>query len=82
MRHRSSFQKLAREKAQREKAEAKRQRKQDRAESDGDAAATTEDEQAKLLAELEALHRRQSAGEIEFEEFEQRRAELVEQLTL
>lgn len=82
MRHRSSFQKLAREKAQRERAEAKRQRKQERAEADGEAETTTEDDQARLLAELEALHQQQSAGEIEFEEFEQRRAELVEQLTL
>lgn len=79
------FQKRMREKARQDKARAKRQRKDDRA-----AAAETEAEaeetdapavpQGDVLADLAALHERFEAEAIDFEEFEQRKHELLAQL--
>ncbi len=77
------FQKQQREKARREKAAAKFARKAERAElaadPSGDAAPAAVD-QEQVLAELATLHERFAAGTMEFEEFEDAKAGLLEQL--
>lgn len=78
------FQKRMREKARQEKAQAKRQRKDDRA-AEAAAEADRDDEtpappEPDVLAELADLHRRFDAEDIDFEEFEQRKHELLAQL--
>jgi hypothetical protein len=75
------MQKQQREKARREKASAKVERKVARAEAaagePGDAAPV--DTNA-VLAKVAALHEQFEAGTIEFEEFEETKRELMEQL--
>lgn len=79
----ASFQKRMREKARDDKARAKRQRKQERAEAsevaDGDDG-TPVPPQPEVLAELAELHERFADDRIDFDEFEQRRHELLAQL--
>jgi len=79
------FQKRMREKARQEKAQAKRERKEERAaeaaeaEADGtDDAPTTP--QPQVLAQLAELHEKFDADAIDFEEFEQRKHELLAEL--
>jgi hypothetical protein len=83
----ASFQKRMREKARLDKARAKQARKQDRqaeAEAAAEAASQRDDPspapQTELLDELAALHQRFDADEIVFDEFEQRKHELLAQL--
>jgi type II secretory ATPase GspE/PulE/Tfp pilus assembly ATPase PilB-like protein len=76
------FQKQMREKARREKALAKQERKEERAAEaasaeTGDAAAAP---QPQVLEQLAELHRRFDADDIDFEEFEERKTELLGQL--
>ena len=77
------FQKQQREKAQREKAAAKLERRAARraAGDDADAPVAAEDESA-VLAELGALHARFDAGEIEFDEFAEAKEQLLERLRI
>ena len=77
------FQKQARERARREKAEAKKERR----EALQAAALTTEApsssaSQEDVLAELADLHLKFEAGTIEFVDFEQRKHELMAQLSV
>jgi hypothetical protein len=77
------FQKRMREKARLDKARAKQARKQDRlAEAEvahqGDTPPTAP--QDAVLEALAALHQRFAADEIDFDEFEQRKHELLAQL--
>jgi hypothetical protein len=76
------FQKQMREKARREKALAKQERKEERAAEA--AAAEPEDgpaaPQPQVLEQLAELHRRFDADDIDFEEFEERKTELLGQL--
>ena len=80
------FQKMQREKARREKAQAKAERKAQRAEeaervaAEGDAepAAPQED----VLAELAALHKQFDDEQIDFETFEERKQELIARLSV
>lgn len=79
------FQKMQREKAKRERLEAKRERKAMRAEQ----AAEEVDEstagvppQETVLAQLAALHQRFDDDAIDFDEFEERKAELLSQLNV
>jgi hypothetical protein len=76
------FQKRMREKAKQEKQAAKRERKAERAE-----AAEVEDEagsdappEATVLEQLAALHARFADDAIDFDEFEERKQELLAQL--
>jgi hypothetical protein len=76
------FQKRMREKARLDKARAKQARKEER---QAEAAAAQPQEppsapQSELLDELAALHQRFDADEIDFDEFEQRKHELLAQL--
>lgn len=75
------FQKRMREKARVDKAKAKQARLQDRR---AEAAATERQEpsapQTEVLDELAVLHERFDADEIDFDEFEQRKHELLAQL--
>ena len=77
------FQKRMREKARQEKAQAKRERKEERA-AEAAAADTTDDgptaPQPQVLAQLAELHEQFDADAIEFEEFEQRKHELLAEL--
>ena len=79
------FQKMQREKARREKAQAKAERKAQRAE-EAEAAADVPDEpvadQSKVLAELAKLHERFDAEEIDFDTFDERKQELIAQLNV
>jgi hypothetical protein len=75
------FQKQRRESARREKAKAKQERREAR-----QAAAASADEapaaapESEVLAELAALHDSFREGQIDFDEFEQRKHELMAQL--
>ncbi|HTT86822.1 MAG TPA: hypothetical protein VMF60_05615 [Acidimicrobiales bacterium] len=80
---RTSFNKLQRDRDKQEKAAAKRDRRQNRA-SAGDPERSLKpvsagDEQA-LLDEVEKLHRQFDAGAIDFETFENTKAQLLSQL--
>ncbi|MCD9622973.1 hypothetical protein [Rhabdothermincola salaria] len=89
---RTSFEKLQRDRAKKAKAANKREKRQGRAETDPDEPAVSTDAEAlladdgheltagELLALVEELHRRYDAKEIEFEEFEERKIELLQRL--
>ena len=77
------FQKMQREKAKREKAQAKAERKAARAEEaeragDVEPAAPQED----VLAELAKLHEQFDDEQIDFETFEERKQELISKLSV
>ena len=77
------FQKQLREKARREKAAAKVQRREERKAEVADAPPTEETaDQATLVAELADLHRRFVAGELELDEFLDAKTELTERLQI
>ena len=81
------FQKSQREKVKRERSLAKLSRKEQRRDeaeaSDGTAAGPiSADDEARILAELEAVHKLHADEAITFDEFEQRRDELTAQLRL
>ena len=78
------FQKFQREKARREKAEAKADRKAARVEAaangeDGDPTAPPE---SSVLDKLAALHQQFDDDAIDFETFEERKNELIAQLNV
>jgi len=86
---RTSFEKLQRDRAKKAKAASKRERRQDR--SDGTSDEPTSPEilladdgkdltATELLALVEELHRQFKDEEIEFEEFEERKVELMARL--
>ena len=75
------YQKQLRERARREKADAKRQRREARqtsAASDGQPQPLASE--SEVLALLTALHDSFGQGRIDFEEFERRKGELMAQL--
>lgn len=79
------FQKMQREKARREKAAEKKERKALRADEAAAAAAEgggAQGDQSTVLTELAALHEQFDAGTIEFEEFEERKSELLGRLAV
>lgn len=77
------MQKRLREKAQRERAEAKRERRAAKS-ADGESGDDTPIEparpQGEVLAQLAALHQRFADDQIDFDEFEASKAELLAQL--
>lgn len=80
------FQKRLREKARQDKARAKQQRKEDR---QAEAQAATDDpseepvaDQSDVLTQLAKLHEQFGADAIDFDEFEERKAELLAQLNV
>ncbi|MEQ8438187.1 MAG: hypothetical protein RIB65_11905 [Ilumatobacter fluminis] len=81
----ASFQKRMREKKRQEKKEAKRERKEERA-AEAEAAAAEPDEpvapQDEVLAQLAALHKRFDDEQIDFDEFEERKQELMAKLAV
>lgn len=82
---RPSFEKMERDRNKRAKQAAKREKRQAKGEDGEDeagveAAAPQVDESA-VLGQLEALHQRYDAEEIDFDTFEERRTELLGQLT-
>jgi len=87
-RSRESFQKRMREKARRDKVQAKRERRENRvadpASDDGDVDEPEETPagaaEPDVLAELADLHARFDEDRIDFDEFEQRKTELLAQL--
>lgn len=75
------FQKQQRERAKREKAQAKAARREERAAAQADdAGAAALPPQERVLADLAVLHQRFDDGEIEFDEFEAAKQELLERL--
>jgi hypothetical protein len=75
------FQKMQREKQRRERAAAKFARKQERRETaDAQTTPTVAVNEADTLAELADLHARFAADELTFEEFEQAKSRLTDQL--
>jgi len=86
---RPSFDKRERDRAKKAKANAKREKRFDRDSGPGDDDATSEAgetaaaaDQQSVLAELEQLHKRYDAEEIEFEEFDEQRTALLERLNV
>ena len=83
---RTTFAKLQRERAKKAKAQAKRDKRQGKVpEEEVDVAPSDDGSKIELTApqsleEIETLHRRFDAKMIEFEEFEERKTELFEQL--
>ncbi len=82
--NRSSFEKRERDKAKKARAAAKREKRETKpGEVEGDDTETVDapvvDEGA-VLAQVAALHQKFDDGDIEFEEFEERRNELMAQL--
>lgn len=91
---RSSFAKLQRDKAKKERAAMKRANRQQRkAEADAEAESPTETEESgelvpgegelsapELLALIEDLHKRREAGTISLEDFEEAKVELFARL--
>jgi hypothetical protein len=83
---RTTFNKLQRERAKKAKSAAKRERRQQRSEAAEEATAAPEASVStltvpELLERIERLHARFDAGGISFEDFEEQRAELYEQLS-
>ena len=87
---RTSFEKLQRDRAKKAKAANKREKRQGKVESEPDEPVTDAEAlladdgheltAGELLALVEELHRRYDAKEIEFEEFEERKIELLQRL--
>jgi hypothetical protein len=86
---RTSFEKLQRDRAKKAKAAIKRERRQDRSDGASDEPTSPEIVLAddgkeltatELLALVEELHRQFKDEEIEFEEFEERKVELMARL--
>lgn len=89
---RTSFEKLQRDRAKKAKAASKREKRQGRGEPEDTTAPEAPDTAAlladdgheltagELLALVEELHRQYDAKEIEFDEFEERKIELLERL--
>ena len=86
---RTSFEKLQRDRAKKAKAASKRERRQDRSDATSDEPTSPEILLAddgkdltptELLALVEELHRQFKDEEIEFEEFEERKVELMARL--
>ena len=82
------FQKRQRELARLEKAKAKAARKAERLEAAAEAAAAASDapkpqsDPGAIMAELETLHKRFDDEQIDFETFEEKKAELLSRLTI
>ena len=83
-RRRTTFGKLQRDRDKQAKAQAKLERKAERAEqgddSDDGAGQTSEADQATVLAQLADLHAAFDDGKINFDDFEARREELTSKL--
>ncbi len=83
---RSSWEKRERDKAKRARADAKRARRQDRKTGEDDEAPeetpTAEVDQEAVIAELAALHAAFADDQIDFDEFEERKAELTARLAV
>lgn len=88
---RTSFEKLQRDRAKKAKAAIKREKRQGRADEEGAPDERPDTEAllgadgreltaAELLALVEELHRQYEAKEIEFDEFEERKVELLQRL--
>jgi hypothetical protein len=88
MAQRSSFGKLQRDRAKKAKAEAKRERRQERVDAepelDAPEALLGEDGRelspSELLQAVEAVHKQFEAKQIDYETFEERKAELLSRL--
>ena len=91
---RTSFEKLQRDRAKKAKAASKREKRQGKGEPDEVEAAEAPDTEAlladdgheltagELLALVEELHRQYEAKEIEFDDFEERKIELLQRLSV
>ena len=83
-RRRTTFGKLQRDRDKQAKAQAKLERKAERAEqddgSDGEGGNASEADQATVLAQLADLHAAFDDGTIAFDDFEARREELTSKL--
>ena len=86
---RTTFNKLQRERAKKAKAAAKRERRQDRVsgvdprEPGGDTVTLAADEELsapRLLELIEAIHKQFEAGTLSYEEFEEKKTELLARL--
>lgn len=83
---RSSFEKRERDRAKKAKADAKRskrlQGRDDETEGDDDATATESTPQDVVLAQIAELHADYEAERIGYDEFEERKAELMAKLSV
>lgn len=75
--------KRVREKAKRERAEEKRAKRETRSQESPDVAAPVSTvAESDVLEALAELHRLHDAGDIAFDDFESRKAELISQLAI
>ncbi len=86
---RSSFGKLQRDRAKKAKASAKRERREERAtptteadDSPAQVGHSGEVSTDQLLAEIELVHQQFEAGEIGYQDFEEKKAALLARLTI
>jgi hypothetical protein len=84
---RTSFAKLQRDRAKKAKAAQKREKRQDRSEGVSDEPTVVVDEGGELSAPvllqlIEEIHRQFDAKEISFEEFEEKKIELLARLPI
>ncbi len=85
---RTSFEKLQRDRAKKAKAMAKRERRLERGteQPDDEAPAPLVDGQElsapELLAQIEQIHKEFDAGDLSFEDFEERKADLLSRLPI
>ena len=83
---RTSFAKLERDRAKKARAAAKRERRQGRSSEPSEAPASTgpesEDTTSEVLERLASVHEQYEAGRISYEEFEERKAELLARLQI
>jgi len=83
---RSSFDKLQRDRAKKARAAAKREQRQERGTGQGEALTAidltdrTELSAPELLRLIEAIHQRFEDGDMDFEEFEEKKSELLARL--
>jgi len=80
----ASFGKRQREKERRERAQAKAERRAERRASAGDEVPEPHEpaDEAVVLVELEALHARFDAGDIDFDDFTEAKQQLTERLRI
>ena len=82
---RTSFGKLQRDRAKQANAAAKREKRQERASAEAETAVIPEEGEinpAQLLTLVEELHQAYDAKQIDFEEFEEKKAELMARITV
>ena len=78
----ASFERRQREKAKKERADDKRRRRHSRSDSEEPDVEPPAVDEADVIRQLEELNTSYDRGDVEFEEFDQRRTALLDSLTI